>query len=72
MISRSKIEWEDPVFGRQVGTDGHGTVVNYKKMKMGTHFLHVEMTFYLDDEDIDDPRPAIEAAIAVLQNKLGM
>lgn len=68
----SKIEWEDPIGGRHTGTDGLGTVVNYKQVKMGTHFLHIEMIFYLEDGPIEDPRSAIEAAVKMLREQLGM
>lgn len=74
----SKIEWEDPVGVNHAGTDGLGVVVTARQMRVpswsgvGTQtILHIDLIVYLE-EPIDDPRPAIEAAIATLRKELGL
>ncbi len=70
----SKIEWEDPIAGNHTGTDGLGIVVTAKQSRSvgrDGYTLHIDTLVYLD-RLLEDPRPAIEAAIKTLRTELGM
>ena len=70
----SKIEWDSTVAGRHrhAGTDGLGVVVTARKViSGGQQLLHIDILVYLD-EQVSDPRPAIEAAVQTLREQLGM
>jgi hypothetical protein len=71
----SKIEWDapdHPIAGRYTGTDGIGTIVLAKQSQSPTSgfILNIDIILYLE-ERVEDPRAAIEAAVAALKKELG-
>jgi len=67
----SKIEWEENIHGMHTG-DGLGVIVNAWKVSIADqHVLHADLLVYLD-EPVENLRAALEAAIKILRQELGM